>query len=256
MIGILTKALRFRALALAFFCMAYPAAAADIKVLCIPGMKASIDALVPEFERISGHKVSVTYEIYTGQKARIDSGDFDVAIFARSQIDEMSKRGLVAPGSVADIASTNIGLAVKTGASHPDIPNEAAFKHLMLSARSITYTENSSTGVYVTKLLTRLGLIEQIKGKLILQAGGAMTTPAVARGDAEIGIVLVSDILATPGVDLVGPLPQTLQNQVMQAAAISAKEEMPGNSKAFIEFLEGPTATAAFQSRGLQPATH
>ena len=125
----------------------------------------------------------------------------------------------------------------------------------MLSARSITYTENSATGVYVTKLLTRLGL-EQIKGKLLLQAGGAMTTPAVARGDAEIGIVLISDILATPGVDLVGPLPPALQNQVMQTAGINAKEEMPSNGKAFIEFLEGPTAAAAFQSRGLLPANH
>jgi len=250
------KHLRYGVMATVLFCLAYPAAAADIKVLCIPGMKASIDALIPEFERISGHKVSVTYEIYTSQKARIDSGNFDVALFARSQIDEMSKRELVAPGSVADIASTNIGIAVKTGAPHPDIHDEAAFKHLMLSARSITYTENSSTGVYVTKLLARLGLREQIKGKLLLQAGGAMTTPAVARGDAEIGIVLVSDILATPGVDLVGPLPPALQNQVMQAAGINAKEEMPSNSKAFIEFLEGPTAAAAFQSRGLLPATH
>ena len=249
------KHLRYGVLATVLFCLAYPAAAADIKVLCIPGMKASIDALIPEFERISGHKVSVTYEIYAGQKERVDSGDFDVAIFARAQIDEMSRRGLVAPGSVADIASTNIGIAVKTGAPHPDIHDETAFKHLMLSARSITYTENSATGVYVTKLLTRLGL-EQIKGKLLLQAGGAMTTPAVARGDAEIGIVLISDILATPGVDLVGPLPPALQNQVMQTAGINAKEEMPSNGKAFIEFLEGPTAAAAFQSRGLLPANH
>jgi molybdate transport system substrate-binding protein len=256
MIDILTKALRSGALAIAFFCVAYPAAATDIRVLCIPGMKASIDTLIPEFERISGHKVSVTYEIYAGQKARIDSGDFDVPIFAKSQIDEMSKRGLIAPGSVANIASTNIGIAVKTGAPHPDIHDEAAFKHLMLSARSITYTENSSTGVYVTKLLARLGLTEQIKNKLLLQAGGAMTTPAVAQGKAEIGIVLISDILATPGVDLVGPLPPGLQNEVMQSAGIDAKEETPNNSKAFIEYLKSPTASAAFESKGLQPAAH
>jgi molybdate transport system substrate-binding protein len=250
------KVLRYGVIATVLFCLSYPAVAADIKVLCIPGMKASIDALIPEFERTSGYKVSVTYEIYAGQKQHIDSGDFDVAIFARSQIDELSKQGRVAPGSVTDIASTNIGIAVKAGAQRPDIHDEAAFKHLMLSARSITYTENSSTGVYVTKLLARLRLTEQIKDKLLLQAGGAMTTPAVARGDAEIGIVLISDILATPGVDLVGPLPPALQNQVMQAAGISAKVEMPSNGKAFIEFLEGPTAAAAFQSRGLQPATH
>ena len=249
------KALRYVAAVLVVFCLGYPVAAAELKVICIPGMKASIDALIPEFEQTSGHKVSVSYEIYAGQKQRIDSGDFDVAIFARSQIDEMNRQGRIAPGSVADIASTNIGIAVKAGAPKPDIHDEAAFKRLMLSARSIAYTEKSSTGVYVTTLLARLGLTQQLKDKLLLQSGGAMTTPAVAKGDAEVGIVLISDILATPGVDLVGPLPPALQNQVMQAAGIGAKAERPANGKAFIEFLEGPTAITAFQSRGLQPAT-
>jgi molybdate transport system substrate-binding protein len=252
----IAKTRRFGALAIAFLCAAHTAAAAEIKVLCIPGMKAAVDALIPEFEHTSGNKVSVTYEIYAGQKARIESGDFDVAVFGRAQIDEMSKRGLIASGSIADIASTNIGVAVKAGAPHPDIHDEAAFKHLMLSARSITYTEKSATGVYLTKLFTRLGLAEQIKSKLQLQPGGAMTTPAVAQGKAEIGIVLISDILATPGVDLVGPLPRDLQNEVMQSAGINAKNETPSNSKAFIEYLRSPTAAAAFESKGLQPATH
>src|ERR1700731_4307388 len=97
------KALRYVAAVLVVFCLGHPAAAAELKVICIPGMKASIDALIPEFEQTSGHKVSVSYEIYAGQKQRIESGDFDVAIFARSQIDELRKQGQVAPGSVADI---------------------------------------------------------------------------------------------------------------------------------------------------------
>jgi molybdate transport system substrate-binding protein len=228
-----------------------PADAAEIKLLSIPGIRAAFDQLAPQFERESGHGVAVRYEIYAGLKKEIESGDFDVAIFSKSAIEEMAKQGRVVAGSTVDIARTSIGVAVRKGDPKPDIGNEEAFKRTLLGAKSITYTKESSTGVYVAGLLDRLGLTEAIKGKLTLQPGGAMTTPAVARGEAELAIVLISDILATPGVDLVGPLPESIQNYVVQTVALATTAKQPAASNDLIKFLSAPAARAVFKSTGL-----
>jgi molybdate transport system substrate-binding protein len=228
--------------------------AAEIKVLSIPGVKAAVDELVPQFERDKGHKVIIRYEIYAGQKKEIESGDFDLAIFAKAQIAEMNSQGRIVPSSAADIARTNIGVVVRKGAPKPAIGDEEAFKRTLLAAKSITYTKESSTGVYITRLLERLGVADAIKDKLKLQPGGGMTTPAVANGDAEIGIVLVSDILATPGVDLVGPLPAGLQNSVTQAGAVGTTAKQPAAAAALLQFLTSAPAGPVYASKGLEPA--
>ena len=234
-------------------CLAQPAGAAELKVLSIPGLKPALDQLVPQFERDTGNKVAIRYEIYAGQKNEIEAGDFDVAIFGKAQIETMTKQNKAVAGSSADIARTSIGVAVRTGAPKPNIGNEEAFKSTLLAAKSITYTKESATGVYITRLLERLGLAEVIKDKLKLQPGGSMTTPAVAKGEAELGIVLVSDILGTPGVDLVGPLPEALQNYVMQTAALGATAKQPAAGAGLIKFLSSPAAAPVFKSKGLEP---
>src|SRR5258705_1870744 len=131
--------------------------AAEIKVLSIPGVKPAVNELLPQFERQSGHTVNFTWEIYAGQKKEIESGNFDVAIFAKSQISEMAQQGRIVPNTSVDLASTKIGVVVRKGAPMPDVSNEEAFKRTLLAAKSIAYTKESSTGVYVTRLLERLG---------------------------------------------------------------------------------------------------
>lgn len=229
------------------------AAAAEIEVISIPGVKGALTQLVPQFERQSGNKVTIHFEIYAGQKKAVEAGNFDVAIFGKLQIAEMDKLGKIAPNSTTDLARTSIGVVVKKGAPKPDIHEADAFKQTLLAAKSITYTQKSATGVYLTGVLARLGVADAIKDKVQLQSGGGMTTPAVADGKAELGIVLVSDILATPGVDLVGPLPETLQHYVMQTAAIGATAKQPAAAAALIKFLASPDAAQAFKSTGLEP---
>jgi molybdate transport system substrate-binding protein len=229
------------------------ASAADIKVICIPAWKASFDSLLPQFERETGHKVSVRYAIFPDQKQPIEAGDFDVAFFARPQIDELNKQGKTVAATATDIARTSIGVVVKSGAPNPDVSSEEAFKRTLIAAKSITYTKQSQTGVYLSRQLDRIGVMDAIKDKLILQPGGAMTTPAVARGEAELGIVLVSDILGTPGVDLVAPLPASLQNYVMQTAAIGASSKQQASGEALIKYLVSPAAGVVFKAKGFEP---
>jgi molybdate transport system substrate-binding protein len=239
---------------LIFYLGGAAAFAADISVLSQPGIRAAVDELIPEFERRTANKVSVRYEIYAGQKANIEAGNFDVAIFPKAQIEEMSKKSQVRPGSGLDLARTNIGVVVRRGADKPDISTEQAFRETLLNAKSIAYTKESSTGVYVTRLLDRLGLTEALRHKVQTHSGGGMTTPAVARGEAEIGIVLVSDILATPGVDLVGPLPKELQNSTTLTAAVSQTSKEPAAAEALITWLANVAAAPTYASKGLEPA--
>ena len=231
-----------------------PADAAEIKVLSIPGVKPAVTELLPQFERQSGHTVNFTWEIYAGQKKEIESGNFDVAIFAKSQIAEMAQQGRIAPNTSVDLAATNIGVVVRKGAPKPNVSNEEAFKRTLLAAKSIAYTKESSTGVYLTRVLERLGLTDAIKDKLRLQSGGGMTTPAVAKGDVEIGIVLLSDILATPGAELAGLLPPGLQNSVMQTGAISATAKQAAAGTALLQALTAASAATVYRSKGLEPA--
>ena len=245
-----------RSLGTVFILAILPGAAdaAEIKVLSIPGVKPAVNELLPQFERASGHKVYFTWEIYAGQKKEIESGNFNVAIFSKTQIAEMAQQGRIVTNTTVDLASTNIGVAVRKGAPKPDISNEEAFKRTLLAAKSIAYTKESSTGVYVTRMLERMGVADAIKDKLKLQSGGGMTTPAVANGDVELGIVLLSDILATPGAELAGLLPPGLQNAVMQSGAISTTARQVPAGAALLQALTAAAAGPVYRSKGLEPA--
>lgn len=237
----------------AVFALASGAGAAEIRVLSIPGIKAALDQLIPNYESESGNKVSIRYEILAGQKDQLASGAFDVAIFARASVLDLAKGGDVSPASVADIAATSIGVTVKRGAPKPPMKTVEDFKDALRKAKSVTYTKESATGAHITAVLAKLGLSEELKPKLLLQPGGDMTTPAVVAGTAELGIVLVSDIMRNPGAELVAPLPAELQNVVVQTAAVGARSSIPDAANAFIAFLRRPTSVSVFTSTGLTP---
>lgn len=230
------------------------AMAADIRVSSIPGVKAALVQLLPRFEAETGHRVAIVYEIYAGQKQRLDAGEFDVAIFADTHIQELVAQTKVDPKSTAKLARTSIGVAVRKGAPKPDIASEAAFKRTLLAAKSIAFTKESSTGQHVYRLLQRLGIADEVLAKSKPQPGGNMTTPAVAAGEVELAIVLISDIVAHPGVDLVGPLPPGLQNEVVQVAGVGTTARDADAAATLIRFLASPIARPVFKATGLEPA--
>lgn len=230
----------------------HSARANPLQVYSIPGIRAALDKLTEQFEHNTNDRVSLNYEIYDRQKAVLATTAFDVAIFAKSQIEDLASRGLT-QGRPVDIGQTSIGIAVRKGAPHPDISTPEALKRTLLGAKSIVYTKNSSTGVYITGLLEHLGLSQVVSKKLILEPGGSLTTPAVAAGKADIAIVLVSDILATPGVDFLGPLPAALQNYVLQQAVVGIHAAPAEAADEFIRFLTRPESRKEFAATGLEP---
>ena len=186
-------------------------------------------------------------------KRRVESGEpFDVAVLVNFQTDEMIKAGRLLADSRADIMRAGIGVAVKRGALKPDIGTVEAFKRTLLAAKSIAYSDSAS-GVYLsTVLFPKLGIADQIAAKsrmIPAEPVGAV----VARGDAEIGFQQMSELLAVPGVDVVGPLPPEIQKVTVFSAGISSKSTEPEAARALIKFLASPAAAPVIARTGIEP---
>lgn len=225
-----------------------------LSVLCTNALDAALHELVPAFERASGEQVAVTYKSTNQILELARAGETaDLLIAGRAVIDELAKEGKVAAGTVVDLAASGIGVCVKTGSPWPDIGSVEAFKRTLLGAKSVAHTKTGQSGSYFAALIDRLGIGDEIRAKAKVQAGGIIGE-VVARGDAEIGIQQISEVLAVPGVDLVGPLPAEIQKVTVFAAAIAAGIRERSRAAALIGFLSTPSAQAIMKGKGLDPA--
>jgi len=236
---------------------ARPAAAAEIKVLTAGAFKQVLLALLPDFERTSGHKVVVENDTVGALTKRIEGGEtFDLAILTPAAVDALASKGKLVAGSRANLARVGIGVVVKEGAPKPDIGSLAAFKQALLAAKSVAYIDpaaGGSSGIYVAGLLDKLGIAAEVKPKAKLIPGGAVAEH-VARGEAELGIHQISEILPVKGVTLVGPLPADIQNYTVYAAALGAQAKESDAAKALLKALSGPAAAGVLKSKGMEPA--
>src|SRR5262245_10777798 len=191
------------------------APAAEIVVLTNLGVVSAVRDLAPAFERASGHKVIVSFELGNAMMQKINSNaPADLVTQTPDVIDSLIKQGKVV-GERVDFARAGIGVAVKAGAPKPDIGSADAFKRSMLAAKSIA----GASGVYVANLMERLGIADQVKDKVKL-VDGVPVAELVAKGDVEIGMQQINVILPVAGIDYVGPLPSELQGYVLFAAGI------------------------------------
>jgi molybdate transport system substrate-binding protein len=232
------------------------AEAAEIKVISGGAFKTVLTELVAQYQKESGNTVSVTYRTVGQHMKLIASGEekFDVAVLTPEAIDELTKEGKVAPGSRADLAKTGVGVVVKAGTPLPDISTVEAFKKTLLAAKSVAYIDpaaGGSSGIYVGKLLERLGIAKEVNAKAVLVHGGEVATHVVD-GEAEIGIHQISEILAVKGAVLVGPLPAAIQNFTIYSAGVAAGDEAAAQS--LVKFLSGPHAVPIIKSKGMEPA--
>jgi len=250
------KALAAAALA-ALLAMHGAAAAADIRVICAGGITPVVTALTGEFERVSGHRLVFTFVSGPVVQREIENGaSFDVAISQPEVIEALIKSGKVAAASRADIARTGVGLSVRAGAPKPDIGTVDAFRRTLLGAKSIAHSREGASGVYFMGLLDRLGIAAQVKPKLIgSPAGpGGLVSPVV-KGEAEMVVGTMSAIME-PGVALVGPIPNELQNWTSFTAGVATASKDAGAAQALIRFLTAPEAIAAIKAKGMEPLGH
>jgi molybdate transport system substrate-binding protein len=233
------------------------AAGAEIKVLTAGAFKQVLIALLPEFEKQSGHKVTVDNDTVGALTKRIESGEnFELAVLTPGAIGNLSGKGKFVPGSSRNLARVGVGVVVREGAPKPDIGSVEAFKQALMAAKSIAYIDpaaGGSSGIYVAGLLEKLGIAAEMKGKSKLIPGGAVAEH-IARGEAELGIHQISEILPVKGVTLVGPLPADIQNYTVYAAGIGAAAKQPEAAKDLLKALAGPAAAEVLKSKGMDPA--
>jgi molybdate transport system substrate-binding protein len=229
--------------------------AAELKVLTAGAFRPVVMAVIPEFARVTGHKVLVENATVGALRERIEGGEsFDVVIVTPSAIEELARKGKVASGTNRVLARVGVGVMVKAGAPKPDISTVEAFKQALLSARSVAYIDpasGGSSGIYVDRLLQRLGVADEVKRKAKLKQGGYVAD-LIKSGEAELGIHQISEIVPVKEVDLVGPLPAEIQNYTIYAAAISSSSKEGQAARALIEELAGPAAAAVLKDKGME----
>jgi molybdate transport system substrate-binding protein len=229
-------------------------AAVEIKVLTAGAMRGVLDALVPDFEKGTGHKVVLDNATAGVLAKRIGDGEaFDLAIITPQVIDGLLAKGKIA-GPRVDLAKVGMGVAVKEGAPAPDIATVEAFKAALIAAKSVAYIDpkaGGSSGIYFDGLIDRLGIGEAVRAKARLKAGGHVAD-LVASGDAEFAVHQISEILPVKGVRLVGPLPAPVQNTTVYAAGVGASAQQPGAAKALLDYLAGPASAPVLSAKGME----
>src|SRR5262245_38223234 len=229
--------------------------AADIKVISPIALEYVMVPLVPEFERSSNHKISISYGTAGQVTDRVQKGEYaDVVMTTGPQIDNLQKQAKIVAGSRVELAKVGIGVFVRKGALKPDIGSVEAFKRTLLAAKSIGHVDPAlgvPVGIYMTALMERMGIAADMKPKTRLFRVEERFEH-VAKGDVEIGFNLVQEILAEPNVDFIGPLPTAIQNNTLYAAAIAAVSKEQPAGKTLIQFISSPAALASMKTKGFE----
>jgi len=183
---------------------------------------------------------------------RMESGEpFDVIVLS-IDVEGLAKKGWVVPGSRVALGRTGVGVAVRQGAPRPDFSTVDKFKSMLLAAKSVTHSEGSS-GKHFLSLLDRLGMTDAIKPKIVQPVGSGGASRLVAAGKAELAVIGLPPVLAVPGLDWLGWLPDELNDWIVFTGGIGSKAREPEAGRAFLNFLSTPEAGAVFKAKGLEP---
>jgi molybdate transport system substrate-binding protein len=244
------------AVALSISAIVPESALAQVKVMTSGGFAAPLREMLPEFEKSSGISVEVILGKSQGGgpdtiSAQLGRGvAADIVILSREGLNDLISANRIVTHSDIDLAKTPLGLAVRAGAPKPDISTVEAFKTTLLHARSVTYP-SSTTGIYMaTQLFPRLG----IAGAVIPKSSNAGVA-AVAKGDVEIAIQPVSELLHVPGTDFVATLPKDIQYISVFSAALVTGSAKSGEAEKLMAFLSSAKAKDAIRNSGMEPLT-
>jgi molybdate transport system substrate-binding protein len=229
------------------------AEAAEIKVLSAGAVRAIVTELAGAFEKETGHKVSLAFGTVGVTRQRLATEPADVVIMSDVAIDESIKQDRVVSGTRTDIARTGIGVGVRDGAPKPDISTPEAFKQSLLAAKSLTYVDpaqGATSGIHFAGVLQTFGITDAMKAKTTLVPGG-YPAELVAKGEVEMVVHQISEIVPVKGVTLVGPLPREVQKVTVYSAGIATKATAPEVARAFVAFLTTPAVKPKFAAAGL-----
>ena len=223
------------------------AEALELQVISAGAMRSIVTELAAAFEKETGHTVGVI-------KAKLaEATPVDVVIMSDEAMKDMTRQGAVVEGSWTAIGRTGIGVAVREGAPKPDIGSPEALKQTLLSTKSLVYVDpaqGGTSGIHFAGVLQKLGIADAVKSKTTLVPGG-YPAELVARGDVELVVHQISEIIPVKGVTLVGPLPKELQKTTVYAAGVTVGSASRPTSGAFVAFLARPDFKPKLAAAGL-----
>jgi molybdate transport system substrate-binding protein len=230
--------------------------AAEVTLIAPGGIKAAIDQMIPDFEKRTGHKVKATYGSGGGTKAQVIRGEpFDVPV-VQLPLEPVIASGHVVASSETPLATVSVGIAVRTGAPKPDISTADAVKRLLLGSNYISFPNaaaGAAAGVSFEATMQKLGIAEALKPKIKPAQGGRGAMALLAKGDIDIGLTFISEIITEPGVEVVGPLPRDISTPTVLVGFVSTQAKDPDAAKALLAYLSGPEAAKVYKERGMEP---
>ena len=231
--------------------------AAEIKLLCAIALQQLLENLGPKFEGATKHKLATTIAPLGQALKRLQDGEvYDLVILPQRGVDGLAKNGKVVANTATAIVVTRIGLAVRKGAPKPGISTSEAFRRSMLAAKSVTHGNpayGGISGVHVVKVFEQLGIAQEMKTKTVLLDKAGLAGVLVASGNAEMVIQPIQELVVVPGIEVVGPLPEELQDTVTYQAAIMPEANEIERLNALVNYLRTPEAIAIIKAMGMEP---
>jgi molybdate transport system substrate-binding protein len=229
-----------------------PVKASELKLVAGGSLAGLFKQLGPQFEKASGHTLSIHFDSTPNIISRINAGTpFDAVVVPADVFKDAAAKSHLAEPAV-NVARVGYGVIVRAGAPKPDLSTPDAFKKALLAASSVASVPASAAGAYIARVYERLGIAEEMKAKTKVQALPTTIAPAVANGEAELGIFL-TNVFNAPGTELAGPFPADLQQELPFTAAVATDAKEAAAAKALIDYLKTPDATAAIKAAGMIP---
>ncbi len=225
-----------------------------LKLLSSMATRELLAALADQYQRERGRPVITEAAGGVDVAKRVEAGEAaDVVVLASNVIDKLIAAGKLRTGSRADLVRSGVSVAVPAGAARPDLSTEEAVKRAVLAAKSLSYSTGPS-GVYLEKLFERWGILDQIRARIVVPRPGIPVGSLVAGGAAELGFQQLSELMNLPGVDVVGPLPPSIQTMTVFSGGISARSDDAEGARALLEYLASPEVSAVKQRYGMEAA--
>ena len=227
----------------------------QIKILTSNSTLPVLDALIPVYEKSSGNTVAVSADSAKAMVARIRGGESgDVLVLGNGAVKELTEAGFINGATRRGFARAIVGVGVRSGTPHPDISSVDAFRKTLLAARAIAHTVHGASGMYIPTLLEKLGIAAEMKAKTVTRPGGYIGK-VVVEGEADIALQQIPELLAVPGLDCVGPVPDAVQKSFETSIALFSNSTRAAAAQAMADFFANPVNTPLFREKGLEQVT-
>lgn len=185
---------------------------------------------------------------------RVQAGEVvDIVVLAANVIDKLIGDGKLLGGSRVDLVRSGVGIAVRQGAAKYDIGSEEAVKTAVLAARSLSYSTGPS-GIYLQQMFERWGILDTIQKRIVVAPPGVPVGTLVAKGECELGFQQMSELINLSGIEVLGPLPPSIQTMTVFSAGIAQSCPLPDAARRVLAYMASPAATDLKRRCGMEPA--